>query len=100
MRKTEIVADLARDKCVEKIIRNMKCCKGEKRRDLQDLAQDIYMALLEKPEDKIIEMYEKQQLNFFITKMVLNNVSSANSPYFINYKQLINLSDEIDKGDN
>lgn len=82
MTKADIIAELAKNKVVETIISNIG--KGTFK-DTEDLTNDIYLELLEKPEDTIKGMYEKNQLNFFITRMVKNNLYSVNSRYYYNY---------------
>lgn len=78
----QIIEQLAKDKTIETIVDNIS--KGSFPYT-EDLVQDLYIELLSKPEDKIIQMYEKKQLNYFITTMVRNNLYSKNSRYYYNY---------------
>lgn len=39
-------------------------------------------------------MYEKNQLKFYITRMVLNNIYSKLSPYYRKYKHFDKLIDD------
>lgn len=95
MTKTSIVDDLAKNKVVETIIQNIT--KGSTMDTLKDLAQDIYIDLLQKEEKKLVKMYEKKELKYFITKMVTNNVFSSNSPYYMQYKRFQDKTTDIDE---
>lgn len=91
MTKYELIDTLARQRFVEKLIEDS--IKGEQYHNLQDLAQDIYLDLFNKDEDKLIGMYERRELNFFVYRMIANNVYSVNSPYYKQYKLLQNSID-------
>lgn len=62
---------------------------------LKDLAQDLYIDLMEKDEDRVVKMYESGQLKYFITRMCVNNIRSKNSPFWTNYKRFTNNMNEI-----
>ena len=63
---------------------------------LNDLVQEIYLDLLTKSEEKIVNLYETNQLRFFIVRMVTNNLFSKNSPYYQTFKKNANLTVDID----
>ena len=75
----QIVEELAKDKVFEELIDNIS--KG-KIKHSQDLAQDLYLALLSKNEAFIQKLYEANDLRWFLVTMVRNNVLSVNSPYY------------------
>lgn len=54
---------------------------------MNDLEQDIYVELLEKDDDVIETLYNKNQLNYYLTRMVINNINSKTSRYFYKYKK-------------
>ncbi len=91
MNKFTIIEELARDKTIENITRNV----GGSDDDLKDLCQDLYIDLLSKDDELIIKLYESKQLKFFVTKMVLNNLHSKNSPFFTQYRKNNNNKVEI-----
>ena len=101
MTKAEIINDIAKRKVVEDIIAHIG--KGTYPY-VDDLAQDLYLELIEKEENKIQNLYEKKQLNFFITRMVMNNLLSKNSRYYYNYirwdEKKTELKINADKEDN
>ena len=82
MTKEEIIKWVADNRMIETIISNVG--KGTYPHT-DDLAQDLYLELLEKPEEKLLPLYEKNQMNFYITRMVMNNLLSHNSRYYYNY---------------
>lgn len=83
--KQDIIAEIAETNLLRTIINNV--AKNSKDEDLKDLEQDLYLELLEKDEELIEYLYENDQLNFFLTKMVTNNINSKTSRFFYNYKK-------------
>lgn len=93
MNKQQIIEQLARDKVVEDVIKNVCKCKDL---EMKDLAQDLYLDLLQKPEEKIQKLFNNQQIEFFITKMVQNNYFSTTSPFYTKYRKFKERSEELD----
>lgn len=83
--KQSIINKIAQDRMVETIVANV--AKDTTDEDLTDLCQDIYLALMEKDEETIEDLYINKQLNFYVTRMVINNIDSSTSRYFYNYKK-------------
>ena len=83
MTLNEVINCIAISGIVETIIRNVA---GEDE-DLKDLSQNIYLDLLRKDERKIVDMFNNQQLNFFLARIVTNNIHSKNSPFYMTYKK-------------
>lgn len=83
--KQNIINKIAQDRMVETIVANV--AKDTTDEDLTDLCQDIYLALMEKDEETIEDLYTKKQLNYYVTRMVINNIDSSTSRYFYNYKK-------------
>ena len=77
-----IVEKLARNRVVEDMIKNMNINDYP-----DDLAQEIYLILLEYDKDKIEDIYNKNQINFFISRIITNQAFSKNSPFYLNYKK-------------
>ena len=95
--KNEIVELIAKQRVIENIILNIV---GEANVNHQDLAQDLYISLLEKSEEKIVELYNNNELRWFITRMVVNNIKSVNSRFYYNYiknTDYTNIDDVRDK---
>lgn len=87
MDKKDIINQLAINREVETLIENIIKTDDT---SLQDLSQDIYLDLLSKNDEKIIQLYKDEQLKYFIVRMIINNISSKNSPYYYKYKKFLN----------
>lgn len=81
MNKNDIITKLAASKTVENIISNITH-NSIPQAEIDDLAQDIYVTLLEKDDTVIENLYATNAINFFITKIVKNNIFSTTSPYY------------------
>ena len=92
MTKNEVVSIIAKEKVVEQIVSNIAKSADDL---LNDLVQEIYLDLLEKDEDKIVKLYESNQIRFFITRIVINNLHSKNSPYWCKIKSFTHNMNEI-----
>lgn len=84
-----IIEELYREKVIRNIITNMNVFEG----DIDDLEQEIYTILLEYDVDKIIDMYNKKQLKFFIVGIVTRQYFSKTSPFYKKYKKYYSLVD-------
>lgn len=80
---TEIVEELLKDKVVEQVAKNIRVESDY----YDDFVQDIYLILLDYDNEKLNEIYKKKQLNFFITRICLNNWNSKTSPFYTKYKK-------------
>lgn len=80
MTRNEIVEALARDRRVEQICAMVTHLKADDP-DLLDLGQHIYLILLEYDEPKLQDLWENDEINFLIVRLVLNNFRSAKSRF-------------------
>lgn len=94
MTKSEVVNIIAKERMVETAIANI--AKTNSDDTLKDLSQNIYVDLLSKDEEKIVNLYETNQLRFFIVRMITNNLFSKNSPYYQTFRKNANLTVDID----
>lgn len=78
-----IISELETDGTLREICENMKVSTN----DIDDFVQEIYMILLEYDRDKIVELYEKNQLRYFIVGIVSRQYNSCTSPYYKKYKK-------------
>lgn len=99
MTNAQIINDVANSKIVEEIIDGITYSKFENHENLKDLAQDIYLQLLQMDNTKINELYFKKQLRFWITRIITNNIHSKTSPYYYQYKKAQRQSVSIDEID-
>ncbi len=101
MTRREIVETLARQGRVEEFIRNVARCSSLAP-DLRDLAQMVYLALLTYDEDKIVDLWESDAIDFFIARIILNQYRSRDSPWRdifhrhgIHYIDIATISDKL-----
>jgi len=97
MTKYEIIEDIARRRQVEDTVSNI--AHSPLTADLQDLAQMVYVILLEYDDDKIADLWENNQMGFFIARIILNQFRSKHSPWHDLIRKPRTLSDDIDDTD-
>lgn len=83
---------IAKQKMVETIVSNIAKSSDDL---LNDLIQEIYLDLLQKDDKKIVKLYESNQIRYFITRIVINNIHSKNSPYWCKIKSFSHNMNEI-----
>lgn len=79
MTRSEIVNKLALERRVETMVENI--CHNHLTADLKDLCQMVYLILLEYDESKIQDLWENNEINFFIARIIINQYRSSNSPF-------------------
>lgn len=93
----QIINEIANCGLVEEIIQGVSYSKFENTENLKDLTQDIYLQLLQMRTDKLNDLYIKNQLRYWIARIVVNSIHSKTSPYFYTYKkeqmQSVSISD-------
>lgn len=85
----KIIADICEQGVIREIIDNMRVSSI----DADDLEQEVYMILLEYDKDKIVEMYEKKQLKYFIIGIIQRQYNSKTSPFYKKYKKYYTIVD-------
>lgn len=93
----EVINEIAKQRIVESIVHRVTS-SGTTAQDpssLDDLIQDIYLSLLE--DDKVVDIYEQGHINFYIARIVTNNVCSSSSRYYRNYLLPLKKSVEINE---
>ena len=83
MTKEEVVERVAKEGWVEECIKTVS--GGVWRSEYSDLVQDILMELLD--QTKIVDLYKKGQLKFYIMRIVRNNINSNTSRFFYRYRR-------------
>ena len=51
-----------------------------------DLKSEVFLILCEMPEDKLIDLYSKKYLRFYIVKIMLNIIKSPTKKFFLKFK--------------
>ena len=85
----KIIDELERNNVIRDICTNMRVQLN----DIDDLTQEVYLILLEYNRDKIIELYQKKQLKFFIIGILQRQYHSNTSPFYKKYKKYYTLVD-------
>ena len=98
MTKSEIIGALAASRKVEDICRNIAHTKSMSA-DLLDLAQCVYLILLEYDETKVRDMYQAGTLNFFLVRIVINQYRSRTSPFHKQFREFRRLCEEYSPAD-
>lgn len=75
-----IIADLARERAVEKMV--ARIAHRDLDADLADLSQMVYCILCEYDEERIVDLWEHGQMNFFLARIILNQYRSNRSTYY------------------
>ena len=94
---SEIINEIANAQLIEEIIGGVSYSKFENTENLKDLTQDIYLQLLQMDTKKLNDLYCKNQLRYWIARIVVNSIHSKTSPYYYQYKkeqmQSVSISD-------
>ena len=77
--KVHIIETLARERRVEALVENI--AHHSLTADLKDLCQIVYLVLLEYDETKLLDLWENNQINFFLARIIINQYRSSNSPF-------------------
>ena len=94
MTRREIVEQLARERRVETMVENI--AKQPLSAELKDLAQMVYVVLLEYDEDKLADLWNNGEVNFFIARIIINQYRSSSSPFFNLYRKYASKAEQID----
>lgn len=77
--KMTIIETLAKERRVEALVENI--ANHSLTADLKDLCQMVYLVLLEYDETKLLDLWENDQINFFLARIIINQYRSSNSPF-------------------
>ena len=88
----EVVELVAKEGWVEECIKTVS--GGVWRSEYSDLVQDILIEFLS--QEKIVDLYEKNQLRYYVMRIVRNNIQSNTSRFFYRYRRfsLLNSGDK------
>ena len=100
MTKYEVIDIIAREHLVERIVNKLLSSSKNPFDCPEDLIQEIYLLLLQKDDDLIVNLYNKDEIGFYLLKIARNQLLSANSPYYTKYIKLGAQSDDITQAAN
>lgn len=81
----EIVNDLGKAQTVERIIAKITESGAKDPDSLPDLAQDVYLSLLQDKNLPEVDADGENHLRYYITRILLNNICSSTSRYYRTY---------------
>ena len=92
MSTREVVEYIARSKLIQECI--LVVTGGVWRSEYDDLVQDILIEFLS--QEKIVDLYKKGQLRYYLVRVVRNNLQSATSRFYYKYRRfsLLNSGDK------
>lgn len=64
----------------------------------EDLKSEVFLILAELDEQKLIELYDRKQLRFYIVRVMLNLIKSTDKKFFKKYRDFVEWQ-PIDKPD-
>ena len=76
----EIAAILAKERRVETMVQNIAHARTLTA-DLCDLCQMVYLLIMTYDPEKIVDLWENEQINFFLARVIRTNLTSPRSPY-------------------
>ena len=83
------IREIAEKRIVEKLINKISPTAIAK----EDLVQDIYLSLLNNSEK--VKNIPNDEIKYYITRIILNNIKSVNSPYYKLYVKYDLLKQEL-----
>ena len=95
MTKIEVVDIIAREHLVERIVNKLLSSSKNPFDCPEDLIQEIYLLLLQKDDDLIVNLYNNGEIGFYLLKIARNQLLSVNSKYYYTYIKLGANSDDI-----
>ena len=98
MTKYEVVDIISREHLVERIVNKLLSSSKNPFDCPEDLIQDVYLLLLQKDNNLIVNLYNNGEIGFYLLKIARNQLLSKNSPYYTKYIKFRANSDELEKG--
>ena len=79
----KVVEEIARTKLIQECI--LMVTGGVWRSEYDDLVQDILIEMLN--QTKIVDLYEKGELKYYVVRVIRNNLQSCTSRFFYRYRR-------------
>lgn len=81
MDKNGIITELWKSQDLNDALKKMKPVEIQ-----EDLKSELFLIICEIEESKLIDLYDKKQLKFYIVRIMLNLVQSSKNKFFKNYR--------------
>ena len=95
MTKYEVVDIIAKEHLVDRIVNKLLSSSKNPFDCSEDLIQEIYLLLLQKDDDLIVNLYNKEEIGFYLLKIARNQLLSVNSKYYYTYIKFRAKSDDL-----
>ena len=95
MTKYEVINIIAKEHLVERIVNKLLSSSKNPFDCPEDLIQEIYLLLLQKDDDLIVNLYNKDEIGFYLLKIARNQLLSVNSKYYYTYIKFRAKSDDL-----
>ena len=87
--RNQLIEEIYNEKIIERCLaKYSKRMKG----NIEDVVQDIYMMIIEMPEDKLLKLYNDNELTYYILTICrnqcVNKYSKSNKKYQTNVKKM------------
>jgi hypothetical protein len=84
-RKNKIITKLYNEGLVQTLVQ--KYSDDLLPQDLEDITQDIFVYICELSEEKIERLFDDNVLNFYVVKIIKNQMKSKTSAVYKNYRK-------------
>ena len=91
--RNEILSEFWNSKEVNNAISKMKPIEFQ-----QDLKSEVFLILAELDQQKLVDLYDRKQLRFYIVRIMLNLVQSTDKKFFKKYRDFVEWI-EVEKED-
>lgn len=93
MDKNGIITELWNSKDLNEALKNMRPVEIQ-----DDLKSELFLIIAEIDESKLIDLYNKKQLKFYIVRIMLNLVQSTKNKFYKNFRNFEELT-PVEKAD-
>ena len=93
MTKQEIIGEWARNRIVEQLLSTQTRHNGNPY--IGDLAQDIYIILLNEDDELVERLYREGALAYYTIRIIKNNLCSTTSEFYYKYQRFRKLTNEL-----
>ena len=100
MTKYDVLDIIAREHLVDRMVNKLLSSSKNPFDCPEDLIQDVYLLLLQKDDNLIVNLYNKGEIAYYLLRVVRNQLLSKNSSYYYKYIKLGAQSDDLTQAAN
>jgi hypothetical protein len=89
MSRDKIIAEFWESKSVNEAFEKMQPVELQ-----ADLKAEVFLVLCEMEEDKLIGLYQRNELKYYMVRIMLNMIKSDRSNFFKNYRNYVELDND------